>query len=264
MVMLLAEMTRLYESLARSNVMLQRERDNKLTSLEAMAASISHEVRQPLAAIATRSDTALRFLERAPPDLARVRSNLTTIVDESRRASQVFDNVRALFSSADAGQQAIDVNEIARGVLRILREELEEHGIATRTELTSGLPLVIGHGGQMQEVILNLVRNAIEAMDAIKDGRRVLQVKTSRHGDDTIAVVIEDSGPGIDPEKLGGIFDPFVSTKPRGMGLGLAICRMTIERHGGQLSASAGKNKGALFQFVLPIKSATDAADVSL
>jgi C4-dicarboxylate-specific signal transduction histidine kinase len=244
--------------------MLQRERDNKLTSLEAMAASISHEVRQPLAAIATRSDTALRFLEHAPPDLARVRSNLTTIVDESRRASQVFDNVRALFSSADAGQQAIDVNEIARGVLRILREELEEHGIATRTELTFGLPLVIGHGGQMQEVILNLVRNAIEAMDAIKDGRRVLQVKTSRHGDDTIAVVIEDSGPGIDPEKLGGIFDPFVSTKPRGMGLGLAICRMTIERHGGQLSASAGKNKGALFQFVLPIKSATDAADVSL
>jgi len=264
MVMLLAEMTRLYESLARSNVMLQRERDNKLMSLEAMAASISHEVRQPLAAIATRSDTALRFLERAPPDLERVRSNLTTIVDESRRASQVFDNVRALFGSAGAGQQAIDINEIARGALRILREELEEHDIAIRTELTPGLPLVIGHDGQMQEVILNLVRNAIEAMDAIKDGRRVLRVKTWRHGDDTIAVVIEDSGPGIDPEQLGGIFDPFVSTKPRGMGLGLAICRMTIERHGGQLSASAGKNKGALFQFILPIKPARGPAVAAL
>jgi signal transduction histidine kinase len=193
-----------------------------------------------------------------------VRSNLTTIVDESRRASQVFDNVRALFGSAGAGQHVIDINEIARGALRILREELEEHGIAIRTELMPGLPLVIGHDGQMQEVILNLVRNAIEAMDAIKDGRRVLRVKTWRHGDDTIAVVIEDSGPGIDPEQLGGIFDPFVSTKPRGMGLGLAICRMTIERHGGQLSASAGKNKGALFQFILPIKPASGPAVAAL
>jgi signal transduction histidine kinase len=149
----------------------------------------------------------------------------------------------------------MDLNEIALGALRILRAELEDHGVITRTELTSQLPLVMGHSGQMQEVILNLVHNAIEAMDTIKDGHRVLQLKTDHHGRDAIAVAIEDSGPGIDPERFGDIFDPFVTTKPGGMGLGLAICRMTIERHGGQLSVSPAKNRGALFQFVLPVKS---------
>ena len=122
MVVLLTEMTRIYARLAGLNTMLQRERDNKLTSLEAMAASISHEVRQPLGAIATRGDAALRFLEREPPDLERVRSNLTTIVGESHRASQVFDNILALFGSADQEQSAIDANEIALGALSILRE----------------------------------------------------------------------------------------------------------------------------------------------
>ena len=118
----------------------------------------------------------------------------------------------------------------------------------------SELPLVMGHRGQLQEVLLNLVRNAIEAMDAVKDGSRVLQVRTERHGRDEIVVAVEDSGPGIDPKKLDGIFDAFVSTKPQGMGLGLAICRMIIERHGGQLSASSDGKNGALFEFVLPIK----------
>jgi signal transduction histidine kinase len=258
MVVLLAEMTKLYASLARSNMMLQSERDNKLTTLEAMAASISHEVRQPLAAIATRGGTALRFLGRTPIDLERVRSNLSMIVSESHRANQVFDNIRALFGSVDAEQHAVDVNETVLAALRILRAELEEHGITTRTELASGLPLITGHSGQMQEVILNLVHNAIEAMDTISDNRRLLQLRTEHHGGGAIAVTIRDSGPGIDPEKLAGIFDPFVTTKPKGMGLGLAICRMTIERHGGQLSASPGQGNGALFQFILPARSVED------
>jgi signal transduction histidine kinase len=114
----------------------------------------------------------------------------------------------------------------------------------------------MGYRGQLQEVILNLVRNAIEAMDAIKDGGRVLRVRTERHGDDAIAVSVEDSGPGIDPQKIGGIFDAFVTTKSHGIGLGLAICQMIIERHGGRLSASSDSKSGALFQFILPIKSA--------
>jgi signal transduction histidine kinase len=255
MVMLLAEMAKLYASLAHSNMVLQSERDNKLTTLEAMTASISHEVRQPLAAIATRSDTSLRLLGLTPLNLEKVRSNLTTIVSECRRADQVFDNIRALFGVAGFEQRAIDLNEIVLGALRVLQSELEEHGVTARTELAPRLPLIIGHSGQMQEVILNLIHNAIEAMHAIKDGCRSLQVRTDRHGRDAIVVAIEDSGPGIAPEKLASIFDPFVTTKPRGMGLGLAICQMTIERHGGQLSASSGENKGALFQFVLPTKS---------
>jgi signal transduction histidine kinase len=126
--------------------------------------------------------------------------------------------------------------------------------------LTSGLPLVMGHRGQLQEVILNLARNAIEAMDAIEDRIRVLQFKTGRDDGDAIAVAIQDTGAGIDPEKLDAIFDAFVTTKPKGMGLGLAICRMIIDRHNGQLTASSDGKSWALFRFVLPIKSETGAS----
>jgi signal transduction histidine kinase len=240
--------------LARSNMMLEHERENKLMNLEAMVASIAHEVRQPLAAIATSGSAALRFLGRAPPDLEEIRSNLNLMVGESHRASQVFDNIRALFGKADKEHAPVDVNEITLEVLRTLGGELKDRGITTRTELMRELPLVMGHRGQLQEVVLNLVRNAIESMDVVKDGSRVLQVRTKRPGRDEIAVAVEDSGPGIDPKKLEGIFDAFVSTKSQGMGLGLAICRMIIDRHGGQLSASSDGKNGALFEFVLPIK----------
>jgi two-component system, NtrC family, sensor kinase len=253
---LIAELRQRTEELGRSLADLQRERDNKLMNLEAMAASIAHEVRQPLSAIATSGNAALRFLGRTPPDHKEVRSSLSRIISNSHRASQVFDNIRALFGKVDKGHELIDMNEIVLEVLHTLRGELKDRVITVRTELTSQLPLVMGHRGQLHEVLLNLVRNAIEAMDAIKDGRRVLQARTERHdGRDEIVVAIEDSGPGIDPEKLDGMFDAFVSTKPQGMGLGLAICRMIIDRHGGQLSASSGKRRGAVFQFILPRQS---------
>jgi signal transduction histidine kinase len=259
---LIAELRQRTEELGRSLADLQRERDNKLMNLEAMAASIAHEVRQPLSAIATSGNAALRFLGRTPPDHKEVRSSLSRIITNSHRASQVFDNIRTLFGKVDKGHELIDMNEIVLEVLHTLRGELKDRVITVRTELTSQLPLVMGHRGQLHEVLLNLVRNAIEAMDAIKDGRRVLQARTERHdGRDEIVVAIEDSGPGIDPEKLDGIFDAFVSTKPQGMGLGLAICRMIIDRHGGQLSASSGKRRGAVFQFILPRQSVdSDAA----
>jgi two-component system, NtrC family, sensor kinase len=259
---LIAELRQRTEELGRSLADLQRERDNKLMNLEAMAASIAHEVRQPLSAIATSGNAALRFLGRTPPDHKEVRSSLSRIITNSHRASQVFDNIRTLFGKVDKGHELIDMNEIVLEVLHTLRGELKDRVITVRTELTSQLPLVMGHRGQLHEVLLNLVRNAIEAMDAIKDGRRVLQARTERHdGRDEIVVAIEDSGPGIDPEKLDGIFDAFVSTKPQGMGLGLALCRMIIDRHGGQLSASSGKRRGAVFQFILPRQSVdSDAA----
>jgi C4-dicarboxylate-specific signal transduction histidine kinase len=243
--------------LARSNMMLQREQNNKLMNLEAMAASISHEVNQPLAAIVVNGSAALRFLGHSPPNLEEVRSALDRIVADSHRASEVFDNLRVLFGSADQGHEPIDVNQIVLGSLRALSGELNDRGVTTRTELTSELPLIMGHGGQLQEVLLNLGRNAIEAMDTVKDGNRVLGVKTERNERDAIIVAVRDTGPGIDPEKLNGIFEPFVTTKPHGMGLGLAICRMIIERHSGHLTASSNGERGALLQFTLPIKSAT-------
>ena len=249
--------------LARSNVMLQRERDNKLMNLEAMAASISHEVRQPLAAISVNSAAAARFLGHAPPNLAEVRMALERIGAASRRADEVFDNIRALFGSADQRQELVDVNEMVLGALGALHGELDDAAVTARTELAPDLPLVIGHKGQLQEVIHNLARNAIEAMNAVKGGNRVLRVKTGRHGGDAIAVAVEDSGPGIDQQKLDGIFDAFVTTKPKGMGLGLAICRMIIDRHGGQLTASSDGKAGAVFQFVLPIEPVAGSATAS-
>jgi signal transduction histidine kinase len=240
--------------LVRSNRALQSERDNKLMNLEAMAASISHEVKQPLAAIATNGMAAKRFVERAPPDLEEVRPALDAMVNDSQRACEILDNVRALFGSVAQRRRPVDVNEMVLEALRVLGPELEERRIAIRTEFTLERPLVVGHKGQLQEVIINLARNAIEAMDAIKDRNRVLQIKTQRNDRDAITVVVNDTGPGIDPTKSDGIFEAFVTTKAGGMGLGLAICRTIVERHGGQLTATSDGKRGASFQFVLPIE----------
>jgi signal transduction histidine kinase len=242
--------------LVHANMALQRERENKLMNLEAMVASLSHEVRQPLVAISTNGGTARRFLRHTPPNIDEAQSALDAIVIASHRASEVFDNIGALFGSADQVREPIDVNEMVLGSLRALEGELNNHGVTSRAELTSDLPFVMGHRGQLEEVLLNLGSNAIAAMDAIEEGSRALRVRTQHGNRDTIIVAVEDTGPGIDPEKLGVIFDAFVTTKPKGMGLGLAICRMIVERHGGQLTASSDGKSGALFQFALPIKSA--------
>jgi signal transduction histidine kinase len=245
--------------LARANMMLERERDNKLISAEAITAAIAHEVRQPLASIVTNASAAMRWLGRTPPDPDEARSALTRIQNESHRTSEVFDAIRALFRTGDGGREEIDANEIVVEVLQSLRGELREHGVEVRPELVE-LPLVEGHKGQLRQVVFNLLHNAIEAIDATTDQNRVVWVTTEVRGSDAIAVAIKDSGPGIDPEKLDRIFTAFVTTKSQGMGLGLAICRMIIEQHGGHLTASSDGKNGALFQFVLPIASATDRA----
>jgi C4-dicarboxylate-specific signal transduction histidine kinase len=221
-------------------------------NLQAMAASISHEVRQPLAGIASNGGAALRFLRLVPPNLDEARSALNSMVRDSHRASQVFDNLGALFGKAEQRHEPLNINELASGILEMLRDDLKAHAVRVQAALASDLPLVPGHRGQLQEVLINLVRNAIEAMDAVEGDRRILHVRTERHGDHAIAVAVEDSGPGLDGAQLDGIFDAFVTTKPNGMGLGLAICRMIVERHGGKLSASPAHPRGCIFCVVLP------------
>jgi signal transduction histidine kinase len=164
-----------------------------------------------------------------------------------------------LFRRDDQERRAINVNEIALEVLQSSRGELAEHRVTTRTELASKLPLIPGHKGQLQQVISNLVQNAIEAMDNTADRDRVLQVRTGLQNNDAILIAVEDSGPGFDPKQLGSLFDAFFTTKSHGIGLGLAICRMIVERHGGQLTAASDGNTGARFQFILPTKF-SDAA----
>ena len=250
--------------LVHANTALQRERDNKLMNLEAMVASLSHEVRQPLVTISTNGGAARRFLRHTPPNIDEAQSSLDAMVNASHRASAVFDNIRALFGSADQVREPIDMNKMILGSLRALKGELNDHGVTSRVDLASELPFVMGHRGQLEEVLLNLGRNAIEAMDAIEVGSRALRVRTQLGDRDTIIVVVEDTGPGIASEKLGIIFDAFITTKPKGMGLGLAICRMIVERHGGQLSATSDGKSGASFEFVLPIKSAAGSSTASL
>jgi signal transduction histidine kinase len=249
---LLNELRQRTDELGRSVADLQRERDNKLMNLEAMAASIGHEVRQPLAGIASNGGAALRFLGHNPPNLEETRLALHRMVKDSHRASQVFDNIRTLFGKADPGHEPIDVNELALGVLQALREELKDNRITTDAALASELPFVMGHRGQLQEVFINLVHNAIEAMVAVDDDHRVLRVRAERHSGNAVAVVVEDSGPGIDPKQLRTIFDAFITTKPNGLGLGLAICRLIIERHKGQLLVAPAKPRGSAFRIVLP------------
>lgn len=242
--------------LAHSNMMLERERDNKLMNVEAITVAIAHEVRQPLAAIVANGNAALRFLDKEPPDRDEVRAALHRIVNDGHRTSEVFDGIRSLFRKVDQGRDPVDINELILGVLQSLQGEFKDRTIELRSELAADLPLVDGHASQLQEVIFNLVRNATEAMDNVTDRNRVLQVTTALRDRETIAVAIEDSGPGIDPKRLDEIFNAFFTTKSQGTGLGLAICRMIIEHHGGQLIASSDGKNGALFQFVLPIESA--------
>jgi signal transduction histidine kinase len=249
---LLNELRQRTDELGRTVADLQRERDNKLMNLEAMAASIGHEVRQPLAGIASNGGAALRFLGHNPPNLEETRLALHRMVKDSHRASQVFDNIRILFGRADQGHEPINVNELALGVLQALREELKDHRITTQAELTAELPFVMGHRGQLQEVFINLMHNAIEAMDAVDGDDRILRVRAERHGGNAIIVAVEDSGPGIDPNQLKTIFDAFITTKPNGLGLGLAICRLIVERHKGQLSVAPAEPRGSVFRIVLP------------
>ena len=174
------------------------------------------------------------------------------VKSDCRRADQILQDIRALFGKGDQGQERIDVNETARAGLWALRGAFNEHGVSVRSELSPDVPPIVGHRGQLQEVIINLLQNAVEAMDAIKDDRRVLTVRTTRDGDKAIRMEVEDTGPGIDAKSLDKVFDAFVTTKPGGMGFGLAICRMIIDRHGGQLSASQAHPRGAVLRMVLP------------
>ena len=256
---LFAERRESQARLARANTLLERERDNKLMSAQAIAGAIAHEVRQPLTGIVTNASAALRWLARNPPDHDKLRAALNRIQSNSHRTSEVFDAIRALFQKGHEGRERVDFNEIIVEVLQSLRKELKDHEIETRPELTE-LPPIEGHRGQLREVIFNLVRNAVEAMDTTTDRSRVLRVSTELRGADTIAVTVEDSGPGIDPQKLESIFTAFLTTKSHGMGLGLAICRVIVEQHGGQLTASSDGKSGTRFQIVLPTASTDNTA----
>ena len=239
--------------LARANRMLQRERDNKLMNVGAAISAISHELKQPLTAIVTKGSAARRFLERAPSDIPRVQAILSEIVGASFRANEVLENIHGLFGH-DQEPHPTDVNELVRESLRLMHEQFERHRITILTQFVPEMPAIPAHKGQLQEVVINLLQNSIDAMET-GERARYLRILTERRGQDAIGISIEDSGKGIDARMIDTIFDAFVTTKAKGKGLGLAISKMIIDRHGGQLTASsAGSGNGAIFQITLPIK----------
>jgi signal transduction histidine kinase len=223
-----------------------------LTTMGQMAASIAHELNQPLAAIATNGSAGLRFLANTTPDLDEVREALKCIVSDGHRASQLIGTIRSTFKKDGQKKAPVDVNQLIQEVLGLMRHELQNQRVSLQSELEAQPIQVLGDRVQLQQVIINLITNAIDAMGSVTEHPRVLRVRSETNKSDAVVVTIEDSGAGIDPKSTDRIFDTFYTTKSHGMGIGLAICRSIIEAHGGRISASPGNPHGAVFQVVLP------------
>jgi C4-dicarboxylate-specific signal transduction histidine kinase len=223
---------------------------NRMSTAGELSATIAHEVNNPLMGIVTRANAALRWLSGEDPNVGKAQDALSQIVAAGHRASDVVTSVRAMFRKDPQEKGPVDVNKLIRSVLGLIYIDLRKHSIESRMNLGEDLPPIIGNEVQLQQVILNLVMNAIEAMSSAEP--RLLSVKSEVTEHDTVHVSIEDSGSGIDPSIIDRIFNPLFTTKARGMGMGLSICRSIIESHGGRIWASAGVYRGSIFQFELP------------
>jgi PAS domain S-box-containing protein len=237
---------------------------NRVTTMGQLTASIAHEVNQPIAATVTNAEAALRWLSAQPPNLGEVRDSLDRIVEDGKRAGNVIGGIRALINKVPARKDPFDLNEAILEMVVLSRSEVLKQGISLQTELAPGLPKVVGDRTQLQQVILNLILNAIEAiavegianedLGGIDRGTRELRISTEREAGDGVLVTVRDSGPGLDPADVEHVFKAFYTTKPEGMGMGLAICRSMVEAHGGRMWAGANEPRGAVFQFTLPLE----------
>jgi PAS domain S-box-containing protein len=228
---------------------------NRIATMGQLTASIAHEVNQPIAAARNNAASALRFLSRSPPDLEEVREALDCVVSDVDRAGNVIGGIRKLITKTPAPpDDRFDFNDAIREMIVLTRGEALKNGVSVQTHL-EGLPLVQGDRVQLQQVVLNLILNAVEAMSLVDGARRELSISTERRGTGEVLVAVRDSGPGIDPEHLERVFESFFTTKSSGIGLGLSICRSIIDAHGGRLWAAANEPRGAAFQFTLPVGS---------
>jgi PAS domain S-box-containing protein len=226
---------------------------NRVAVIGQMSASIAHEVTQPLSAIVTNASTGLRRLARDPPDVNRASEMIRRTIRDASRAADVIRGLRTLFAKGNGPTELMDLNDATREVIALSLSELQRSRVILRSEFAGDLPPVMGHRVQLQQVILNLVRNATEAMSAFDDRPRQLLIRTTRSDSNGgVLLAVQDSGSGIDPANLERVFEAFYTTKPGGMGTGLSICRAIVEAHGGMLWATQGASHGAIFQFTLP------------
>src|SRR5258707_5115399 len=227
---------------------------NRVTTMGQLTASIAHEVNQPITAAVTNAEAALRWLDAQPPDLEEVREVVGLIVEDGTRAGSIIGGIRALIKKAPTRQACLDINEAIREVIALTRGEATKTGVSVQTDLADGLPLIYGDRVQLQQVILNLIINAIEAVSGVAETPRLLLISSGQAERGGVFVAVRDWGPGLDPASVDHLFNAFYTTKSGGMGMGLAICRSIIEAHKGQLCASANEPRGAVFQFTLPLQ----------
>jgi len=224
----------------------------RITSLGALTASIAHEVNQPLSGIITNASTCLRMLAADPPNFDGARETARRTIRDGNRASEIITRLRALFVKKETATETVDLNEATREVIALLRSELQRSQVILRAELRDDLPHITGDRVQLQQVILNLLRNASDAMGAINDRPRQLVIGTALDEDDRVRLTVQDAGVGFDAQAVDRIFEAFYTTKNDGMGIGLSVSRSIIESHHGRLWAEPNDGPGATFSFSIP------------
>jgi signal transduction histidine kinase len=234
----------------------------RVATVSALTASIAHEVNQPLSGIITNAGTCLRMLAADPPDIDGARETAKRTIRDGNRASDVITRLRALFSKKEFTLESLDLNDATREVIALSVSELQRHRVIVQSELAEDLPKITGDRIQLQQVILNLLRNASDAMIGVDDRPRQLVVRTEREDGDRVRVIVRDTGVGVDRESMDKLFDAFFTTKTGGMGIGLSISRSIVERHHGRLWAEPNDGPGATFSFSIPCAagSVIDAA----
>src|ERR1700716_2956388 len=225
---------------------------NRVATVDHLCASIAHEIKQPIATARNNAAAALQFLDKSPPDLAEVREALPFIVNDTDRASDVVDRIGSLIKKAPPRKEVVDLNAAILEVTALTHSEAVKTGVTVGTQLAGELPRIHCDRVQLQQVILNLIVNAIQSMSGVEDGNRELHISTVSIEPDGVCVAVRDTGPGLSPETLSRLFEPLYTTKSEGMGIGLSICRSIIEAHGGRLWAIPCEPQGALFQFTIP------------
>jgi len=225
----------------------------RVTTLGELTASIAHEINQPLAAVITNADACLNWLDRDPPDIDAARRSVEWIVEDGNRTSEVIKRVRALAKKTDIEKSLLDITDVANEALTLVQRELSSHGVVLKLTLAPDPPRILGDRVQLQQVIINLVINAVEAMESITDRPRQLTIRSGRHEADNVFLSVADSGVGIPEADAERMFTPFFTTKSSGMGMGLSICRSIVEAHEGRLSSFRNEENGATFRFVLPV-----------
>ena len=264
LIVLLTETMTLYARLAVSIFAQRRERESRMMTLEALAASIAHEINQPLAAVVGNGSAGLRWLDRPVPDLPEARAALQRVVRDGHRAAEAIESIRSLFRAANQEKSPISINAIILEALDLLGAELRSERVHVVTDLAADLPMMWANKSQLQQVMLNVITNAVDAMRPLTDRVRVLKVSSRFVSGQSVLIDVADSGTGIEAGKVDGLFDAFFTTKPHGTGMGLAICRSIIEAHGGRLSAAPNEPHGAVFRFTLPVEDTSSPHSVPL